>query len=185
MVLIVGLGNPGKSYRLTRHNVGFLLVDRLAERWNVSMKKKFASEIGSCQVSGKKVFLQKPETYMNDSGRAVEAASSYFGEEEILAICDDVALPFGSLRLLEKGGHGGHNGLRDIETCLGTKEYKRLRIGVGAPGGMVLADYVLSSFSKKEQEELEAILDRAVEGIESFLDRGIEEAMKQVNTETK
>ena len=187
MILIVGLGNPGKQYEKTRHNLGFHLLDALAVRWGLSFKKesKFQGEIASGVFAQQKIYLLKPDTYMNLSGHSVRKVVDYFDINEVLVVCDDADLPFGNLRLLEKGGTGGHNGLKSIKETLGTDQYKRLRIGVGSGGENDLSDHVLGKFQKKECSELPEIFDRGVIAIEEWLQVGINEAMKLANSETK
>lgn len=184
-ILLVGLGNPGKSYDNTRHNLGFALIDLLADRWGISLKKerKMQGELGVGAYGNHKVLLLKPTTYMNLSGESVRKVCDYYKTAEFVVIVDDVHLPFGKLRLLEKGGTGGHNGLKNIELHMGTKEYKRLRIGVGGPDTADLSNHVLGKFTAGEREKLTAILMRGVESIEQWLDTDMATAMKQANTE--
>ncbi|MDZ7314979.1 MAG: aminoacyl-tRNA hydrolase [candidate division KSB1 bacterium] len=182
--LIVGLGNPGRRYEKTRHNVGFMVVDRLAERWDVRFRKLNSYELGEVLWKDERVFLAKPLTYMNNSGFAVSELVRYYRIElnRLLVILDDVELPFGRLRIRRQGSSGGHNGLDSIITQLGSKEFARLRIGIGneyAKRDMV--DFVLSPFSKNEQEELESVLIRAVEAVQVFIENGVDQAMNRFN----
>lgn len=183
--LIAGLGNIGPEYELTRHNIGFLVLDRLADKQGVkfdSGRYAFTSEL---KHKGRSIYLIKPTTFMNLSGKAV----NYWMKElkvpleNILVVTDDIALPFGRLRMRGKGSNGGHNGLGNIQETLGTEAYARLRFGVGsefAKGRQ--ADYVLSNFSKEEIDWLPEYMDKAAEGILSFCTVGLERTMNVVNT---
>lgn len=175
MKLIVGLGNPGKSYELTRHNVGFEVVKALAKKkgWSFHRDAKIEGEIAQGSVGEQKWFLLLPETYMNSSGEAVRRCVEYFKVplEEILVVCDDIALPFGTLRLREKGSAGGHNGLRSIEEHLGSQHYARLRIGVGDRMEGDLADHVLGKFLAEEQEKLPTLIADASASVEKWARR--------------
>jgi len=186
--LIVGLGNPGDEYRNTRHNLGFRVVEELAGRWRGRFfGTELALETGwldpGCE-DGTRVKLLKPMTYMNRSGLAVAAALRKEGvdPEQTLVICDDVNLPFGKLRIRLKGSDGGHNGLASVIESLGTQEFPRLRVGIGAnfePGGMV--EYVLSEFEPEEEEELPEILERACDAVRTFVCESPEKAMTEFN----
>src|SRR5262249_375414 len=153
MKLVVGLGNPGKRYEGTRHNVGFAVVDALAEGPSVSgFKSQFEAEVAEWHEDGEKGLLLKPETFMNLSGRAVRQALDFYqlGWIDLLVVCDDFNLPLGKLRFRARGTHGGHNGLRDIQGHVGTTEYSRLRVGVGAPPEEECVDHVLGRFKSAE-----------------------------------
>ncbi len=184
--LIVGLGNPGRSYEDTRHNIGFRTVKALAGKYAMTFRPSLVRAKGSLaegSVQDKKTLLLLPLTYMNESGSAVKKCSSYYKVpiENLIVVADDVALPFGQLRIRTKGSCGGHNGLRSVEAHLATQEYARLRIGVGGPSGSELADYVLNRFSVEEQRALPDIVDRAVQAIELWLSEGAETAMQEAN----
>lgn len=183
--LIVGLGNPGRQYQSTRHNVGFLCVDTLAKRVGLEFRRQRArAEVAEGDAWGQRVILAKPQTYMNDSGDAVRglARLSNIPPERILVICDDLDLPFGRLRLREKGSSGGQRGLRSIINQLGTEDFARLRFGIGRPPpGVDPVDYVLTTFTATELKELEPLFDRAIAGIEAWLTSGIAVAMNLVN----
>ncbi len=176
--LIVGLGNPGKGYALTRHNVGFMVVDALASEMDISLKEKKALE-GFVGVQGDVVLL-KPTTYMNLSGQSVQKVIHYYKVEEWIVVCDDVALPFGKLRMREKGSSGGHNGLKDITSIMG--DFPRLRVGVSSPGHMDLADYVLANFSEGEQNTLPEVIGQAKEVCKTWLISGFEKAARESAT---
>lgn len=154
MKVIVGLGNPGKQYELTRHNIGFWAVDQLSEKWNIPFQKeKWKSYVAEGVVHGEKVFLLKPFTYMNLSGEAVGAAMRFLklSTKDLLVIFDDLDLPLGQLRLRQKGSSGGHNGMKSIISHLGTEEFNRIKIGIDRPPtGMKVVDYVLEPFSESD-----------------------------------
>lgn len=183
MKLIVGLGNPGKSYAGTRHNVGFRVVDALARRWRIEMAaEKFHAWFGKGEVAGASAVLLKPTTFMNRSGQAVLAAGRFYRLElpDVLVVYDDTALDLGRLRLRKKGSAGGHNGLADVLTRLGTEEIFRLRVGIGAPLGG-LTPYVLGSFSASEEEVVERVFPRAADAIERWVTDGPDAAMNAFN----
>ncbi|MCB1109956.1 MAG: aminoacyl-tRNA hydrolase [Chlamydiia bacterium] len=171
--LIVGLGNPGKKYEMTRHNLGQMVLSAFADKYQWSFKRDtgLKGEIATGIVREKKVVLLFPTTYMNLSGQAVQKTMDFFklSREDVLILSDDVALPFGALRYREKGSSGGHNGLKDIEEKLGTQEYQRLRLGVGEPAVGYLEDYVLAPFTKEEQEKIPEVITQAVTFIEEWL----------------
>ena len=177
--LIVGLGNPGKKYESTRHNLGQMVLSAFADKYLLPFKKEstLRGEVAKGTVKEGKVFLLFPTTYMNLSGQAVRKTMDFFklSREETLILSDDVALPFGTLRFREKGSAGGHNGLKDIEEKLGTQEYQRPRLGVGVPAVGYLEDYVLAPFTKEEQEKIPEILTQAVTFIEEWLFQEIKE----------
>lgn len=185
MYLIVGLGNPGRQYQNTRHNIGFRCVDLLAARWGLEFRRQRArAEVADGPIEGERVILAKPQTYMNDSGDAVRGLAKLNGlaPSRILVICDDLDLPFGRVRLRDRGSSGGQRGLRSIINQLGTEEFPRLRIGIGRPPpGVDPIDYVLTTFTPTENQELGEVLDRAVQGIEVLLSRGLAAAMNVVN----
>jgi PTH1 family peptidyl-tRNA hydrolase len=188
MKLIVGLGNPTRRYADTRHNAGFMAVDRLAERHGLrGERSKFHAAVLDGQVDGQRAMLMKPQTYMNRSGTAVGEAARFFKLEpaDVLIAVDDTALPVGTTRLRPSGGAGGHNGLADVQRALGTERYPRLRIGIGEPvdhGRRIPAtDYVLAPFTEEQRPALNRGLDRAAEAIECWLEEGIEAAMNRFN----
>jgi len=183
--LIIGLGNIGAEYHETRHNIGFMVLDSLAEEKGVAFELKRHAHIAEVKVKGRTLVLVKPTTYMNLSGKAVQ----YWMQEEkisienILVITDDLALPFGTLRMRMKGSSGGHNGLSNIEEILSSANYTRLRMGVGsdfAKGQQV--DYVLAPFSAEQQKEMPDVLKRAKDAVAGFATIGVERAMNAVNT---
>ncbi|MCB9670404.1 MAG: aminoacyl-tRNA hydrolase [Alphaproteobacteria bacterium] len=172
MHLVVGLGNPGRQYADTRHNAGFLVVDRLAERWGASLgKRQFKADVGQARIGSVPAVLCKPQTFMNLSGEAVVSLRGYYKSEnrDVLVIHDDVELPFGDVRVKSGGGHGGHNGLRDISKRIGA-DYGRVRFGVGRPPeGWDTADFVLAKWSGDESRQLDEVVDRAADAVERAL----------------
>ncbi|PCI94797.1 aminoacyl-tRNA hydrolase [Candidatus Aerophobetes bacterium] len=180
--LIVGLGNPGKKYEMTRHNMGFLVVEKLAERLGATLSpnKAFMGRFGKASIEGKKVYFLLPSTFMNLSGQAVRRCIDYYNltKERLLIVSDDVALPFGKLRIREKGSAGGHNGLKDVERHLGTQEYQRLRVGVGSNGDEDLDEYVVGNFNSHEKKLLPEIQIDAALALEEWVKVGFEEVLK-------
>ena len=186
LFLIVGLGNPGKDYTKTRHNAGFLLVETLAQGWgaNWTAEKKFNSRLAKTEQSGRKLVLCQPQTYMNASGEAVQSLAGFFRlpSEKILLVVDDADLPFGEIRLRGSGSSGGHHGLESVEKHLGTREFPRLRIGIGRKdGARQITNYVLGQFTKDETDLLEKVLARAAKQVECWVGDGIAKAMNQFN----
>lgn len=184
MKMVVGLGNPGKKYEGTRHNVGYAVVDALAAGPDVSaFHSRFEAQVAEWQLEGEKVLLLKPETFMNLSGRAVRQALDFYQTppSDLLVVCDDINLPLGKLRFRARGSHGGHNGLRDIQNHLGGTEYPRLRIGVGAPPEDGAVDYVLGRFRPSERPVIEESLSRAVQGVLLWVREGIDRCMNEYN----
>lgn len=187
--LIVGLGNPGSEYRATRHNVGFMLVDLLAERSGILIKRtECRSLIGRGTFAGERVELVKPETFMNLSGEAVKCLlrKTERSAKRMIVISDDLALPLGTIRLRPKGSHGGHNGLRSIIDQLGSGEFTRLRIGI-MPDHPVRnsKNFVLEKFSKDESANVDTVLDSSVSALESVVKDGIDKAMSVWNSSLK
>jgi PTH1 family peptidyl-tRNA hydrolase len=185
MKVVVGLGNPGRKYAGTRHNVGFAVVDAIAAGPGVGgFQDRFDSEAAEWFEDGRKVLLLKPQTYMNLSGRAVRQAVDFYRVEleDVLVVCDDMALPLGKLRFRARGSHGGHNGLRDIQAHLGTTEYARLRIGVDVPGDRDEAvDHVLGRFRPSEKPVIEEAVQKAVQGVVLWVRQGIDQCMNEYN----
>lgn len=188
--LIVGLGNPGKEYEYTRHNLGFLVVGRLAKEFDFEFTKNAAVKgfLAKGEVEGNEVYLFLPLTYMNHSGVAVKAVFDKKGlaQENLLVVCDDLNLDFGQLRLRAKGSDGGHNGLDSIVAYLATIEFPRLRLGIGRPAQKEdTVDFVLSGFSKVERSDLNGFIDRAVECCKAWLIEGTAKTMDQFNINKK
>ncbi|MDE6957317.1 MAG: aminoacyl-tRNA hydrolase [Lachnospiraceae bacterium] len=190
MFIIVGLGNPSKEYEGTRHNVGFEVIDRLAEKYNISVDvKKHRAYIGKGMIEGQKVILAKPQTYMNLSGESVRSLLDYYKideEGELLVIYDDVSLDNGQIRIRAKGSAGGHNGIKNIIAHLGGQVFLRIKVGVGEkPPKYDLADYVLGHFSKAEQELMDGGYDKAIHAAELIVQDKITEAMNEYNRKKK
>lgn len=185
----MGLGNPGKKYEQTRHNVGFALVDHLAKKWNGQFKenKKMHGQLAQATCGQNKVFLLKPATFMNLSGKAVISALNYYDIHisHLLIVADDIHTPIGEMRLKIDSGTGGHKGLEDIERQLGTKGYPRLKIGVGNASEGVLTGYVLGKFSQEEIRLLPQVIERATQAIEVWFDHGLVAGMNVANIRTK
>ena len=183
--LVVGLGNPGPEYEKTRHNVGFMVVDELARRWGVAVKRiECRALIGQTDRFKTRVELVKPQTFMNLSGESVKCLlnDESRSSERVVVIVDDLNIPFGSIRLRRKGSAGGHNGLRSIRDCLKTEQYSRLRIGIGADHPLENAKkFVLENFPKRDRDLLAEIVSQAGDTIETLLKDGIERAMSQHN----
>jgi peptidyl-tRNA hydrolase, PTH1 family len=183
-LLVAGLGNPGGEYERTRHNAGWLVVDELARRHDGSFRSKFNGHVAQVRVDGRRIALLKPETYMNESGRSLAAATRFFKVEPgaLLVVHDDVDLEPGRLQARKGGGLAGHNGLRSIASALGTQDFLRLRIGVGRPGRgdrRSVSDYVLSSF--EPEEDVDALVRRSADAAETILREGLEAAQTRFN----
>lgn len=182
--LIVGLGNPGRKYRANRHNIGFMAVDLLANEYGISSNKvQNKAIVGDGRIQSKAVILAKPQTYMNNSGDSVGPLAKYFKvpNENILIIYDELDLPFGTIRLREKGGAGGHNGMKSIINHLG-QDFARMRLGIGRPPGqMPVPAYVLQDFHKDDLPLLDDVLNEAIKATETFLADGIQLAMSRHN----
>ena len=183
-VLVVGLGNPGREYATTRHNVGFMVADELVRRHGGSWRSKFSGEVADLRVDGARVALLKPQTYMNESGRSVAAAATFYrvDPESLLAIHDEVDLGLGRMQARLGGGLAGHNGLRSLASALRTPEFLRLRIGVGRPergDPRPVSDWVLSPF--EPEADVGALVGRAADAVEALVRDGLEEAQQRFN----
>lgn len=190
MFIIAGLGNPTLQYEGTRHNAGFDVIDTLAGKYNISVDgRKNRALIGKGIIEGKKVILAKPQTYMNLSGESLGGLVDYYKvdeESEFLVVYDDISLDVGQLRIRKKGSAGGHNGMKNIISHLGTEVFPRIKVGVGEkPKKYDLADYVLSHFSKEERAIMEEGFQKAVEAVEMILRGEMEEAMNKFNRKVK
>ncbi len=186
MYLIAGLGNPGREYQMTRHNIGFHAIDRLADLYGIKVNKlKYKSLWGECAIGGEKAIIVKPQTYMNLSGEAISEFARFYKIEpdNIIIIHDDVSLAPGRMRIRPKGSAGGHNGLKSIIYCLSSDEFVRIKIGVGAPEHKEydLADYVLGHFTKDEIPVLEEVIDRSIKAAETVIRSGVQTAMNKFN----
>jgi PTH1 family peptidyl-tRNA hydrolase len=185
-MLIVGLGNPGAQYEWTRHNLGFMLVDLLARQTGAQVKRlECRALVGLAEIEGERAELVKPQTYMNLSGEAVSCLLAKEGRaasRSLIVISDDLALPFGTIRLRPGGSAGGHNGLKSIIAALKTEEFPRLRIGIRPEHPVSdTKRYVLEEFPKREREEVEKVLERSAEALRTVIKDGIEKAMQQYN----
>lgn len=187
MYIIAGLGNPGKKYEGTRHNIGWQVVDELADKHGIRIiESRFKGLVGKGVIGGEKVLLLKPLTYMNLSGESIGEAVRFYkidGTARLIVISDDISLDVGQLRLRKKGSAGGHNGLKNIIAHLGSEEFMRIRIGVGdKPAGSDLVDYVLGSFGREEKKILDETKKNAVLAIETIISDGMDKAMNLYNT---
>ncbi|MCW2602817.1 MAG: peptidyl-tRNA hydrolase [Pseudonocardiales bacterium] len=187
--VIAGLGNPGPKYERTRHNAGFMVADLLAERMRGSFKVHKASggraEIVEGRLAGLSVVLAKPLSYMNESGGPIHSVARFYKAppEQVIVVHDELDLPYGGLRLKRGGGDGGHNGLKSTTSALGSKEYLRVRFGIGRPPGRQdPADYVLKEFAAVERKELEFLIDRCADAVEALMTQGLEAAQNTFNT---
>ena len=187
MYMIVGLGNPGKEYALTKHNVGFWVIDKIAEEMNIDVEKKQCQALtGTGFWDGKKVLLVKPQTYMNLSGQAVIQLLNYYNDkiDDIIVIHDDLDLEPGMIRFKQGGGAGGHNGIKSIASHLNSNDFDRLKLGIGR-GKNETKDYVLTPFSAAAKAELDDAVRQAVEGTKFWLQEGIQPAMNKYNVKKK
>lgn len=184
--LVVFLGNPGTKYEMTRHNAGFMAGDAMAKAQGAAINRsRFKALTGTCDIGGETVMLMKPQTFMNLSGEAVAQAVSFYklAPDHVIVVSDEVALPIGKLRIRTKGSAGGHNGLKNIIALLGTDQFPRIRIGVGAAPhpDYDMADWVLSSFKGKDAEDILAAAARAAEAVECYITKGANRAMNLYN----
>ncbi|HEX9416707.1 MAG TPA: aminoacyl-tRNA hydrolase [Gaiellaceae bacterium] len=183
-LLVAGLGNPGREYERTRHNIGWLVVDELAERLGASFRSKFSGRLAQARLGEARIALLKPETYMNESGRSIAGAARFFKvpASSLLVVHDDVDLEEGRLQARAGGGLAGHNGLRSIAQALGTQDFLRLRIGIGRPGRgdrRPVSDYVLSRFDP--ETDVDALVSRAADAVEVVAAEGLEQAQSRFN----
>ncbi len=185
MKLIVGLGNPGDEYVRTRHNIGFMVTDVIADKNRIALNQsKFKAMIGKGNVGSDDVIVAKPQTYMNRSGESVSSLLFFYklNPSDCIVICDDLELPSGKIRIREKGGHGGHNGLRSIIEQTGSQGFIRVRVGIGRPDDPSrVSDYVLSPFLKDEKPLIEDGIERASNAVETVVAEGVEAAMNRFN----
>lgn len=188
MYIIVGLGNPGRKYENTRHNMGFIAVDLLAEKYGIKIDKiKFKALVGEGRIAGQKVLLVKPQTFMNLSGQSVVEVMNFYKEEieNLIVIYDDIDIPTGSIRLRKKGSAGTHNGMRNIVYLLGEDGFPRIRVGIGSEKKVDLVSYVIGGVSKGEKELLEEALTRAADAAACIVEKGIDKAMNEYNVRQK
>jgi PTH1 family peptidyl-tRNA hydrolase len=184
MKLVAGLGNPGRQYERTRHNLGFMVADRFASRWNVALdREKFGGRFAKFSYAGVEVCLLEPLTFMNLSGASVAEAARFFKVEpaDILVVADDINLKLGTIRIRAGGSAGGHNGLEDCIRALGTQEFPRMRIGVGPFTGKDASGFVLGDFTAAERAVIEPVAARAAEAVECFVEHGVQRAADRFN----
>ena len=185
MHLVVGLGNPGKTYEYTRHNIGFMVVDRLSVAHSIAVtRERFYSIWGTGDIAGHKVMLAKPQTLMNRSGRAVAALMAYFklAVQDLLVIHDDLDVGFGKIRIVRGGGSGGHRGVQSVHGALEENRYTRVKVGIGRPRfGEVVEDYVLSSWYEDQRMQVQGIVDSAAAAVTAIFTDGLEKAMTVCN----
>ena len=184
--LVVFLGNPGLKYEGTRHNAGFMTADAFAKAHGLSINRaRFRALTASCELGGEKLLLMKPQTYMNLSGEAAAQAARFYKipPQHVLVVSDDTALPIGKIRIRTRGSAGGHNGLKNLIACLGTEDFPRIRLGVGAPPhpDYDMMDWVLSSFKNQDAEDMAKVAQRAAEAVECYILQGPEKAMNLYN----
>ena len=185
MFIVVGLGNPGRKYAKTRHNMGFIAADELAQKLGIKINKiKNKSLVGEGYLADQKVLLVKPQTYMNLSGEAVREIMNYYRAEpeKIILIYDDVDIETGRIRIRKKGGAGTHNGMKSVVAAMGTEEFPRIRIGIGGDIKMHLMDFVTGGMNKKEKEILKEAVRTAAEAAECIIEKGIDAAMNRYNS---
>ncbi|ALS24793.1 MULTISPECIES: aminoacyl-tRNA hydrolase [Paenibacillus] len=185
MKWFVGLGNPGRQYEMTRHNIGFMALDRFADKHGIQISQnKCKGLMGEGMVAGEKVVLLKPQTYMNLSGESVRAFMDFYkaSPDDLIVVYDDLDTPYGSIRLRYQGSAGGHNGIKSIIQHLGSQKFNRIRMGISRPApGRDIADYVLSPFSKEEWQSMPQVLDRTCEAMEYVLEHTFEKTMAKFN----
>ena len=184
MFLIVGLGNPGKEYKNTRHNIGFEAIDVISKKYKIEVNRiKFKGVYGETFIGREKVILLKPSTYMNLSGESIRAVMDFYkvSQENVLVIYDDISLEVGRLRIRDKGSAGGHNGIKSIISHMGTEEFGRIKIGVGQPNGD-LVKYVLGNLAKEERKILDEVLETVVSATEVIIKEDVKEAMNKYNS---
>lgn len=183
MILIAGLGNPGKDYVNTRHNAGFMTIDRISDKYGIDVTtKKLNGLIGKGVIEGNKVILVKPQTFMNASGDCIAPLCEYFKPDKVIVVYDDITLDVGGIRVRKSGSAGGHNGMKSIIARLGTENFERVRVGIGEkPARMDLADWVLGHFHKEDMEALAAAIDDAITALNLMMNDQTDEAMNRYN----
>lgn len=186
MFVIAGLGNPDRKYEKTRHNVGFDVIDALADKYNINVKdRKHRALVGTGIIEGVKVMLVKPQTYMNNSGESIADVMNYYKldmEEDFLVFFDDISLAPGNIRVRKKGSAGGHNGVKDIIACTGTQDFKRVKVGVGEkPDGWDLVDHVLAHFPEEDRKKVDGAIKDAVEAAAMIVRGDTDRAMNEYN----
>lgn len=188
MYIIVGLGNPGKKYENTHHNMGFITIDQIAGKYDINVNKlKFKALVGEGRIAGQKVLLVKPQTYMNLSGQSVREIMNFYKEpmENLIVIYDDIDIALGTFRIRAKGSAGTHNGMRDIVYQLNDDSFPRIRIGIGGERKGDLVDFVIGNVSKSEKEPLEAAITKVVDAVACYIEEGIDICMNKYNVRPK
>ena len=190
MYVIAGLGNPKREYENTRHNVGFDVIDAIASKYGIRViERKHKALVGRGYIDGMKVVLAKPQTFMNLSGESIREIIDYYKvdpQSELVVVCDDISLELGQLRIRKKGSAGGHNGIKNIISHLGTNEFPRVKVGVGAkPQGGDLVNHVLGHFSKEDEKKMDEVLDEAVAAVETIVTQDVDVAMNRFNAKKK
>ncbi|MDI6600394.1 MAG: aminoacyl-tRNA hydrolase [Thermoanaerobacteraceae bacterium] len=182
MRIVVGIGNPGREYAMTRHNIGFMVVDELTARYNVSFKEKFKGLIGETIIGNEKVLLVKPLTYVNNSGHCVLDTVSFYklSPQDIIVICDDINLPLGKIRIRKKGSDGGHNGMKSIIYNINSEDFPRVRIGIDSPQ-YDMVSHVLGRFTEEEMAVMKDSIKKAADSVECIVKDGIDTAMNRYN----
>lgn len=183
--LVIGLGNPGERYAATRHNAGAMVIDEVAQRLGTKLKShRSGCLVAEGLLSGEKLVAARPTSYMNESGRPVRQLAAFYKTPpgKVIVVHDELDIPFGDIRVKEGGGTAGHNGLKSVAAHLGTKDFSRIRFGIGRPRGGDAVDYVLQRFSGSERKDLPDLLTRAVDVVERILEQGTERAMNEFNT---
>ena len=184
MYIIAGLGNPGKKYENTRHNMGFIAIDLLADEYDIKVDKlKFKALVGEGRIAGQRVLLMKPQTYMNLSGEAIREAVNFYkiDPEELIVIYDDIDIPTGTFRIRKKGSAGTHNGMRSVVQHLSSDQFPRIRVGIGSEKPVDLINYVTGGISKTEKQLLEEALVKSAKGAAAIVEKGIDKAMNEYN----
>lgn len=185
MKIIAGLGNPGRKYEKTKHNIGFMTVDLLAERLGISISKlKFRALIGEGRIGSEKVIIMKPQTYMNLSGESIREIMNFYKLDsgDLTVIYDDIDIPVGTLRIRQKGSAGTHNGMRSVVSQLGSEDFPRIRVGIGSENRGDLVDYVISGFSSSDRDSVRGAIEKAADAAECIVTEGVSAAMNKFNT---
>lgn len=193
MRFVIGIGNPGKEYIGTRHKIGFTVIESLAESLSANFKKSGCMQLAKAGINEEEVFLIKPLTYVNKSGNIIAPLLKAWGyagsadgsfESSIMVVCDDINLPLGKIRIRKKGSSGGHNGMKSLIDAVGSGDFPRLRIGVGATEGVDARDYVLGNFRKSEKQIIKEVVKNAKDAVESWISEGIDNCMNKFNKES-
>ena len=189
MYIVAGLGNPGNEYQMTRHNIGFEVIDYMAAQYNIKVNKiKFKGICGECNISGEKVVFLKPQTYMNESGRAIGPLMNWYKlePEDLIVAHDDMDIPAGTIRIRKKGSAGGHNGIKSVLAHVGDEHFARVRIGIGRPlPGWTVVNHVLAAFPEEDQPKIREAIDYLIPAVECIVTHDVDMAMNQFNPKKK